>query len=128
MDLSNQLGATAGTSVQCLTLYIPNKDQNGREIGNQRSWVLEGANLLAKIGGGVTITPPVEGGWLDENKGVIVWENPVLMYTFIKPDKFREMLPELREFLHRLGSQTNQGEVAFEFDGRFYRINNFEEK
>ncbi|HZU37332.1 MAG TPA: hypothetical protein VFA18_15520 [Gemmataceae bacterium] len=35
-------------------------------------------------------------------------------------------LPRLREFLHRMGRETNQGEIAFEFDGRFYRIRNFD--
>jgi hypothetical protein len=34
-------------------------------------------------------------------------------------------LPRLREFLHRLGRETNQGEIGFEFDGCFYRIRNF---
>jgi hypothetical protein len=36
-------------------------------------------------------------------------------------------LPELRSFLHRMGRETRQGEVAFEFDGRFYRIRGFDE-
>jgi len=40
----------------------------------------------------------------------------------VKPDKLRELLGDLRAFLHRLGRETNQGEVALEFDGRFYRI------
>jgi hypothetical protein len=35
-------------------------------------------------------------------------------------------LPRLREFLHRMGRETNQGEIAFEFDGRFYRIRTFD--
>jgi hypothetical protein len=127
MDLSEQLGAKAGTSVQSLTIYIPNKDRHGNEIGEQRKWVLEGARLLAEIGGGVTILPPVEGGWLDETKGEIVWENPILIYTFIIPSKFKAKMIELRRFLHALGSQTHQGEVAFEFDGKFYRITEFDD-
>jgi len=127
MNLSEQLGAKAGTSVQCLTLYIPNKDRHGKEIGDQRKWVLEGARILAEIGGGVTILPAVEGGWLDEERGEIVWENPVLIYTFIVPSKFKSAILQLRRFLHTLGAQTNQGEVAFEFDGKFYRITEFDD-
>jgi hypothetical protein len=87
--------------------------------------VTEAADLLARIGGGVTILPPVEGGWVDDS-GEIVWERPVLVYTFIRPTEFRDLLPRLREFLHRLGRETRQGEVAFEFDGRFYRIRTFD--
>jgi hypothetical protein len=44
----------------------------------------------------------------------------------VKPDLFVQHLPELRRFLHRLGRETNQGEVALEFDGDFYRINEYD--
>lgn len=125
MNLGEELGANAGISVQCLTLYIPDRDKDGNQLADQRRWVLQGANLLAGIGGGVTIMPPVEGGWLDDS-GVIIWEKPVLIYTFIEPARFRKSLPELRAFLHMLGRETRQGEVAFEFDGRFYRITKFD--
>jgi hypothetical protein len=85
---------------------------------------LEAASLLAEIGGGFTIMPAVEGGWL--NEGNIIWENPVVIYTYIKPNKFEEKLPELRGFLHRMGRETNQGEVVFEFDHWFYRITEYD--
>lgn len=101
MNLVDALGVDGGISVQSLTLYIPNKDRTGREIGDQRRWVLQAALLLARIGGGVTIMPPAEGGWLS---------------------------PEGMTFLHALGRETNQGEVAFEFDGRFYRLTTFDEE
>jgi hypothetical protein len=125
MDLSEELGAGGGVSVQCLTLYIPDRDRAGNVLRDQRRWVLDGADLLAKIGGGVTIMPPVEGGWVDDS-GEIVWEHPVLIYTFIRPVHFRKWLPQLRAFLHALGRETRQGEVAFEFDGQFYRIKKFD--
>jgi hypothetical protein len=124
-SLSSLVGASEETSVQVLTLYIPNKDRKNQEIGNQRKWVVEAAKLLAGIGGGVTIMPPVEGGWVDPDGG-IVWESPVVVYSFIKPEPFSKTVPKLREFLHRLGRETNQGEVAFEFDGWFYRITQFD--
>lgn len=125
MNLSEELGAGGGVSVQCLTLYIPDRDSAGNVLRDQRRWVLDGANLLAKIGGGVTIMPPVEGGWVDDS-GAIVWEHPVLIYTFIRPINFKKSLPQLRAFLHALGRETRQGEVAFEFDGRFFRITKFD--
>ncbi len=34
-------------------------------------------------------------------------------------------LNSLREFLHRFGRETNQGEVVFEFDGEFFRIQKY---
>ena len=121
IDFGESIGSSTGISVQQLTLYIPNKDQNNREIGNQRMWVLEAAELLSEIGGGFTILPPVEGGWVNE-LGEIIWEQPVLVYTFIKPGPFLNAVPQLKEFLHRLGRETNQGEVVVDFDGRLHKI------
>jgi hypothetical protein len=125
VDLGAALGADAGVSTQCFTVYVPNKDRDGKEIGNQRKWVLEAIRLLSEMNGGATAMPPVEGGWLND-QGEIIWENPVLVYSFIRPDQFLSQLPRLREFLHRMGRETNQGEIAFEFDGRFYRIRIFD--
>ena len=88
--------------------------------------MLDAATLLARIGGGVTIMPPAEGGWFDEDNDRIIWERPVVVYTYIKPEPFLARLPELRMFLHRLGRDTNQGEIAVEFDGAFYRITTFD--
>ena len=127
LDLSDLLGAHEGFSHQILTLYIPDKDRYGNEIGTQRKWILEAAHLLSRIGGGVTIMPPNEGGWYDPDNDVIIWERPVIVYTYIKPDQFSAHLRELREFLHRLGRETNQGEVAVEFDGQFYRITQYDD-
>jgi len=69
--------------------------------------------------------PPVEGGWQND-EGDIIWENPVIVYSFIRPDAFLASLPRIREFLHRMGRETNQGEIAVEFDRRFYRIRAFD--
>jgi hypothetical protein len=124
VDLAAALSADSGVSSQCFTVYVPNKDREGQEIGNQRKWVLEAIRLLCEVNGGATAMPPVEGGWLDDH-GEIIWESPILVYSFIRPDPFAQSLPRVREFLHRLGRETNQGEVVFEFDGRFFRIRNF---
>lgn len=122
LSLAEALGASGETSEQMLALYIPNKDRRGVEFGTQRQWVLKAASLLAEIGGGVTILPPAEGGWLDEKEGRIVWEHPVVVYTYIKADKLLPRLPALRALAHALGRETDQGEVVVEFDGRFLRI------
>jgi hypothetical protein len=125
LDVAASFGASADTSTQSFSVFIPNKDRDSREIGNQRQWVIEALKILGTIGGGATAMPPVEGVWLDED-GEFVWENPVIVYRYVKPEEFLSRLGELRSFLHRMGRETRQGEVAFEFDGRFYRIRNFD--
>jgi hypothetical protein len=126
LDIAASFGAEADTSTQAFSIYVPNKDRDGKEIGNQRQWVLEALRLLGTIGGGATAMPPVEGVWMDA-EGEFVWENPVIVYSYVKPEQFMARWPELRAFLHRMGRETSQGEVVFEFDGRFYRIRRFDE-
>jgi hypothetical protein len=78
LDIAATFGAETDSSIQAFSIYMPNKDRDGKEIGDQRRWVLEALRLLGAVGGGATAMPPVEG----------VWE--------------------------------------FEFDGRFYRIREFD--
>ena len=125
LDLAHALGAEDSSS-QCFSVYIPNKDCDGKEIGNQRKWVLEALDLLTAINGGATAMPPVEGHWLNDASKEIIREQPVVVYSFIRPDAFIAGLPKIREFLHRMGRETNQGEIAFEFDRRFYRIRTYD--
>ena len=58
--------------------------------------------------------PPVEGAWKDD-EGVIVWENPVVVFSFVRLKSFLENKKRVREFMHRLGRETNRGEIVFEF-------------
>jgi hypothetical protein len=126
LDIAASFGAEVDASTQAFSIYVPNKDREGKEIGDQRRWVLEALRLLGSVGGGATAMPPVEGVWANA-EGEFVWENPVIVYSYIKIDEFLARLPELRSFLHKMGRETRQGEVAFEFDGRFYRIREFDE-
>src|SRR5947207_291473 len=125
VNLSDAVGAEPSFSIQCFTVYIPNKDKSDQEFGTQRRWVLEAIELLSAINGGATAIP-VEGGWKND-EGQLILEDPVVVYSYI-PDsaQFVAQLPRIREFLHRLGRETNQGEVAFEFNTEFYRIRRFD--
>jgi hypothetical protein len=127
VDLAESLGVDSGVSAQCFSIYVPDKDRFGEEIGVQRKWVLEALRLLGEINGGATALPPSEGVWLNE-EGTVIAEHPVVVYSYVVPEPFLQNLPRIREFLHRMGRETNQGEVAFEFDGRFYRIRHFDEE
>ena len=118
------MGATDSFSAQCFSLYVPNKDKEDQEFGNQRRWVLDAIRLLSEINGGATAIP-VEGGWMDDS-GRVILEEPVIVYSYIKLEPFLKNLHKIREFLHRMGRETAQGEVAFEFDGRFFRIRQFD--
>ena len=32
--------------------------------------------------------PPVKGGWFDPARGQKVWESPIIVYSYVKPDLF----------------------------------------
>ena len=125
VNLTDALGAELSFSVQCFTVYVPNKDKRDQEFGTQRRWVLEAIELLSAINGGATAIP-VEGGWKNDD-GQLILEDPVVVYSYIRNSaEFESKLPQVREFMHRMGRDTNQGEIAFEFNGEFYRIRQFD--
>jgi hypothetical protein len=125
IDLGAAFGAEEASSTQRLVLYIPNKDKSGNELKDHERWVREAREFLSHIGGGSTTFPPADGTWIDE-KGEILWEQTRMVFCFIFPDQFRARLGSLREFLHRFGRETNQGEVVVELEGEFFRIRSFD--
>jgi len=136
INLGEILGAIEAPSTQQLTLYIPNKDKAGREIKHLRTWIKEAQKVLTIIGKGSTTMPPADGTWLkkdiDSMKELkdedILWEKTTIIYTYIDPDRFEKNLKSLREFLHKFGRETDQGEVVFEFAGEFFRICKYDSK
>jgi hypothetical protein len=124
-DLGKELGAAEQPSGQRLTLYIPNKDRDGRAIADHQSWCKQAQALLTAIGGGATAFPPVGGTWRRPD-GTDLWEETTIIYTYIEPDLLVANVQRLREYLHRFGRETNQGDVVFEFDGNFWPIDMFD--
>lgn len=127
LDVAGALGAESETSAQVLSLYIPNRDRSGKEF-NPDPWVKEASEILFQIGGGATVTPAHEGITAGED-GAPMRESTKIIYTYVG-SRFRELLPMLREFLHRFGRETNQREVGVELAGGgeawFFRIKSFD--
>ena len=79
--------------------------------------------------------PPADGTWLRKDVSSIeeleednvLRERTTLVYTYVDPDRFERNFAALREFLHRFGRETNQGEVVFEFDGEFFRVSKYDQ-
>jgi len=128
LDLAAALGAEREASTQSLSVYIPNRDRRGRAIRTAR-WIREAEEILARIGEGFTTTPPHDGGW-ETGAGKVRREKTVIVYTYIKPDRFMRGVRELRDFLHRFGRQTDQEVVVVELSGPdgswFFRIKEYD--
>ena len=112
-----------------LSLYIPNKDRHGRPI-KTASWIREAQEILTRIGEGYTTTPPHDGGW-ETGSGQVRREKTIIVFTYIKPDRFLAHVSTLREFLHRFGRKANQEVVVVELSGVegawFFRIKDYDE-
>ena len=55
----------------------------------------------------------------------------MIVYTYVKPDRFFAQVGALREFLHRFGRETNQEVVVAELSGVegswFFRIKEYDD-
>ncbi len=108
-----------------IAIYLPNKDRDGERV-DQKRWVDEAMAILAEIGGGATAMPPVTGAWLNPETNSLVIEEPIVVYSYVHPDKFFARHLELLDFVRRLGRETNQGAVAMEYGGTFFTIEDFD--
>ena len=125
LDLVAALGSQEEGSFQVLSVYIPSRDSEGHDFDPAR-WRSEALRLLSDIGGGATAMPPAEGAWLNVQTQQLVVEPVTVVYTYARASTFRINLLRLREFLHRMGRETRQGEVVCEFDRVLYRIRSFD--
>jgi hypothetical protein len=91
----------------------------------QTKWIDATLQLLADVAGGATAMPPVTGAWRNPQTGALIVEEPVVVYTYVKPGPFVDRLTELAAFVRRMGRETNQGAIALEFDGEFFTVENF---
>ena len=123
IDIVGAFGATPMHGER-FAIYIPNKDRDGNPV-DRRKWVRAALELLSTVGGGATAMPPVTGAWLNPDTGKLIFEEPVVVYAYVKPEKFQRDLSDLVSFVKQLGRQTNQGEVALEYDGSFFTVSDF---
>jgi hypothetical protein len=120
INIAEAFGAN-DSRTQRFSVYIPNKDQNGKPVQQER-WVNEALTLLSEICGGATAMPPVRGAWLNPDSQILIFEEPVLVYSFIEPEAFARRLGEIVALVQKIGIETNQGQMAIEFDGALYLI------
>jgi hypothetical protein len=120
IDIAEVFGSSESRT-QRFSVYIPNKDRNGESVP-QEQWIDEALKLLSRICGGATEMPPVRGAWLNPETQNLVIEEPVLVYSFIDPEPFYKHINEIVDFVRRVGTETNQGQMAIEFDGVLHLI------
>ncbi len=108
-------------------LFIPSKEKDGKDRNDQELWVDAAATLLSDLFGGATIMPPAQGAWLNPETGQLIREAVVLVHCYVRGSQIDdpERLKALARFLHRMGAETNQGEVGIVIGDVFHRIRRF---
>ena len=125
-EIANILQADTPSGSSQVILFIPSKDREGHEV-DQVYWADESLSVVGRLFRGGTAFPPGKGVWRDDVRGgQLLFETTVMVLSFADPNDLTEFaLLELREFLMRLGRETNQGEVGAVIDGIYYGFTQF---
>ena len=123
IDIVAAFGGTADYG-QRFAIYVPNKDRDGKSV-DQKRWIDRTLELLSEISGGATAMPPVTGAWLNPETKKLIIEEPVVVYAYVKPERFAERLKDLSAFVKEMGRELQQGAIACEFDGDFFTVEDF---
>ncbi len=126
-DIHQVLGARLPAGTFQITVFIPSVDRECRPIG-QEVWAEECLTTLGTLFRGATAFPPGRGVWRDDSQGGrLVFDDTVLVNSYVNPDALTDdSLALLREFLHRLGREANQGEAGAVIGGSYYGITEFD--
>mgnify|MGYP001577755072 CR=1 FL=1 len=125
--LSRALGAARPAGTRLFVLFVPSVDRRGRRI-QHRLWVEKALEVFATLFRGATAYPRGRGLWRDDERGgALVGDEPTMVVCYAEPRAVTQAsLKTLRAFLHRMGRETNQGEVGLVLDGRYYGITEFD--
>jgi len=126
-SIAESLGASHPAGTLQIVLFIPDRDRNGVLI-DQHFWRDEALKTLGTLFRGATAFPPGRGVWRDDDAGgVLLFERTVMVVSYASPNLLTPgTLRRLREFLHRLGHEANQGEVGVIVDGIYYGISRYD--
>ena len=113
-----------------VVLFVPSVERDGTTAVEQDRWVRESLALLGEVFGGATAYPRARGVWRDdENGGLLVYDEPIVLHCYTDPDSVSdpENLARLAAFCRRMGRETNQGEIGLVIADEYFAIHDYEE-
>ncbi|MBI3001679.1 MAG: hypothetical protein HYY46_24970 [Deltaproteobacteria bacterium] len=126
-NIKRTLGATYPVGASQVVLFIPDHSRDGDSI-DQQYWVDEALNVMGRLFRGATAFPPGRGVWRDDEAGGrLLKEQTVMVVSYVAPELLTATtLKSLREFLHRFGRETLQGEVGIVINSKYYGISRYD--
>jgi len=110
-----------------VVLFIPDRNREDTPIDQQR-WVDEALDVMGMLFRGATAFPPGRGVWRDDERGgKLLKEQTVMVVSYVDRRILTvARLRSLRQFLHRFGRETQQGEVGVVIDSKYYGISRYD--
>jgi hypothetical protein len=116
-----RLGANKASD--CLVVvFIPSVDRDEKPI-DQEAWVTAGLKMLGTLLTGGTAFPQGRGVWRDDSRDrLLIFDEPTLIQCYTTEALVDQHLDAVRDFMLKMGSETNQGAVGIVIDGVYYEI------
>ena len=126
-NIKRTLGATYPVGASQVVLFIPDRNREDTPIDQQR-WVDEALDVMGMLFRGATAFPPGRGVWRDDERGgKLLKEQTVMVVSYVDRRLLTvARLRSLRQFLHRFGRETQQGEVGVVIDSKYYGISRYD--
>lgn len=128
--LHTLLGSPPPGPVSQVTLFVPSVDRDSRPI-DQVYWADQTLRTFGRLFGGATVLPPGRGVWRDDERGGgLVFDDPQMVLAYVQTSVLNDpqVAAELRAHLHRLGRESNQGEVLLVVGDRPFHVQQFDEE
>jgi hypothetical protein len=120
---------SSGAKRSLLVLFVPSVERDGSTPVAQEEWVRRALHTLGTLFGGATAYPKALGVWRDDERGVLVFDEPVVVHAYVAREAVESEQAQaiLGAFCRELGRETHQGEVGLVVDDTYFAIRDFEE-
>ena len=110
-----------------LVLFIPSVERDGSSPIDQDSWVSKALAFFGQEFGGATAFPKARGIWKDSEKGVLIYDEPVILHCYVEAIQVQDsaVLRRLGDFCRALGHETRQGEVGLVVGDEYFAFTDF---
>lgn len=127
-ELTRLIGAgSLDVKDQYVCVFIPSETRDQEPIDHEM-WPHEAIAVMSKLFGGATAVESL-GGWLDPDSNQVKSERVSLVFSMISANEWNgTTVVELRRFLHKLGREAKQGEVAILVMNQLLRIRRYDDE
>jgi hypothetical protein len=108
-----------------VTLFVPSQTRDGVPIDHD-VWRDQAMEVMAGLFGGATAIA-CQGAWRDDERGgaILMERNSTVQSYMAKSAWNKTTAAALAKFLHRMGRESSQGEIALVVNGVFFPIREF---